>query len=114
MQTPPYIPLLQNGWIRIEGDHNQIPSLSDILVPIPFGYRGVLFHEEGPYLTNMSLIENLFRLNSMGVVFGEDFKQMYSPAAFMRELQTRAILKTDFISIQWRRKDQWELLTNKA
>jgi hypothetical protein len=39
------------------------------------------------------------KLNDIGILFGEDYKQDYSPAEFMRELQRQYILRKNFKSI---------------
>ena len=114
MNPPPYISLIQDGWIRIQGEFDSIPELAKLVAQIPFGYVGVLFAERGDYFKNVSLIETLMKVNAIGVAFGEDYKQIYSPAEFMRELQARAILKEDFRSIYWTGLDLWHLKTNPA
>lgn len=49
-----------------------------------------------------ALIELLLYLNRLGVLFGEDDKQYYSPAAYMRELQKGGRISTSFKSVAWR------------
>lgn len=54
---------------------------------------------EKDHFKSVPLIETLMMLNKAGIVFGEDYKQVYSPAAFMRELQMQGILRESFKSI---------------
>lgn len=114
MKPPPYISLIQDGWIRIEGDHPKIPELNQILTKIPFGHRGVLFEESGDYFKNISLISRLIELARFGVLFGADYKQMWSPAEFMRALQEQGIFREDFSSISWFGPGAWSLRGNPA
>ena len=114
MKPPPYISLIQDGWIRIEGDHHKIPELNQILSKIPFGYSGVLFEEKGDYAKNISLISCLIELAGFGISFGEDNKQMWSPAGLMRAFQEQGIFRQDFSSIAWSGPDAWSLRKNSA
>ena len=41
------------------------------------------------------------------VGFGEDFKQGWAPADFMRELQSRGRITDSFTAIAWRGPGQW-------
>jgi hypothetical protein len=112
MKPPPYISLIQDGWIRIEGDHHKFPELQPILTRIPFGYSGVLFEENGDYFRNISLISRLIELAGFGVSFGEDYKQMWSPAELMRAFQEQGILRQEFSSISWSGPGAWSLRKN--
>jgi hypothetical protein len=55
---------------------------------------------DGYLLDNVRLAEILCRLNDAGMIFGDD-SHGWSPAAIMRELQTRGIVKTPFTGILW-------------
>ena len=47
------------------------------------------------------LNEILISLNDLGILFGEDYKQVMAPADYMRDLQKKSILKKQFKSIGW-------------
>ncbi len=102
-----------DGNIRLEGDISLIKTGIFDFSKDPFGYSAISFQESNiSYFENVDLIEKLFVLNENGVVFGEDYKQMYSPAEFMRALQVKGILKNNFTSIFWSGPHKWELREN--
>ena len=57
--------------------------------------------------------ELLIKLNDLGLVFGEDYKQGWSPADIMRDLQDKEVLLKSFKSIYWEGQDKWKLKENK-
>ena len=57
--------------------------------------------------------ELLIKLNDLGLIFGEDYKQGWSPADIMRDLQDKEELSGSFKSIYWVGQDQWKLKDNK-
>lgn len=79
------------------------------------GFMTIHFDDtEKDFFKNIPLIETLMMLNKLGVVFGEDYKQDYSPAAFMRELQSQGILREPFKSIAFNinRFGDWTIKEN--
>lgn len=114
MKPPPYIPLIQGGWIRVEGDLNKIDGLTKIVRAKLFGSSGLKYDERHAPFDNEDLIAKLVELNDLGVAFGEDYKQACDPAGMMAEIQKRSILKGSFTSIYWTAPGQWHMRTNEA
>lgn len=80
-----------------------------------FGFTGIPFDSStASYFENIDLIQRLMELNEKGVLFGEDYKQGWSPADFMKELQEKGILREDFRSIYWTGPDNWHIRENKV
>lgn len=118
MKAPPYIALIQDGYICIENlDRSTKKSIEHKGLPLCRRhslYHAIRFAEtKTGYFENMSLIERLLDLNELGLVFGEDYKQAYSPAEFMRELQSKGILKVGFPSIYWSAPRKWHIKCNE-
>jgi hypothetical protein len=113
MKPPPYISLIQGGWIRIEGSLKAIQGLSDLAQSKLFGFSGLKYQERQSPFDNDDLISKLLELNTLGVAFGEDYKQACDPAGMMAELQKRAILRSPFTSIYWTGPGQWHLRINE-
>ena len=114
MEPPPYISLVQGGWIRIEGNFNRIEGLSDLAQSKLFGFSGLKYQERQSPFDNDDLIHKLIELNDLGVAFGEDYKQACDPAGMMAELQKRALLRSPFTSIYWTGPGQWHLRINQV
>jgi hypothetical protein len=77
------------------------------------GYQA-LAYPASPFgnLENGALIALLRKLNALGVLFGEDYKQGWSPADVMRELQERKLVAEPFTSIAWRGPGEWFTTTH--
>ena len=63
-------------------------------------------------LINNNRDEVLLKLNNLGIIFGEDYKQGWSPADIMRDLQDKGILEHEFKSIYWTGTNQWNIKDN--
>lgn len=115
---PPYVPIildhirLQSYTAELENELREKYNLT--VVQGNYGLEISYNSTTTPHFENEDLIEKLFILNKLGVLFGEDYKQMYSPAAFMRELQKREILKKSFTSIYWTGPDDFHYRENNG
>jgi hypothetical protein len=114
MKTPPYINIIQDGWISIKGDPARLKAGGVKLEHKWFLRRGISYTGPGPNLENANLIDTLLVLNTAGIAFLDDYKQGWPPADVMRELQKKGILKTSFTSIVWSGPGSWQLITNEA
>ena len=110
MKPPPYVTLIQTDYIQLAGDVNtsreSLVELGMVDCPnarwrIPFDSSNVNAFEDE------ALIALVTRLCELNVCFGEDFKQLCSPAAYMRELRSRGILDSPFDCIVFRGPNNW-------
>jgi len=101
--------------IRLEGDLTDLKKKGIKVKRKFFGFSGVAFDSSvTSHFDNIDLIERLMELNQGGALFGEDYKQAYSPADFMKELQERGILREDFQSIYWTGPGKWHIRKNNV
>ena len=70
------------------------------------------FKNEGDLHTNQDFINIFSLLNKAGIAFGEDYKQMYSPAESMRTLQSQGKITAPFTSIAWKGPGEWFTTVN--
>ena len=110
VKPPPYVTLIQTDYIQLAGDVNtsreSLVELGMVDCPnarwrIPFDSSNVNAFEDE------ALIALVTRLCELNVCFGEDFKQLCSPAAYMRELRSRGILDSPFDCIVFRGPNNW-------
>jgi len=101
--------------IRVTGDLSSLRGTDIKIERKLLGYSGVPFDNTvSSHFDNTDLIQKLMDLNDNGVLFGEDYKQLYCPASFMRELQIKGILKTAFKSIYWKGPQDWHTRENNV
>ena len=113
MKVPAYVCILTDSQICLSGGVGELraPLRNGILstrLGRELGYLSIKFNETGgPLHDNAELHVVMLELNRIGLKFGEDFKQGCSPAAYMRELHARGILRAPFSSIAWRGPGEW-------
>ena len=101
--------------IRLKGDLSRLAEKGIKVKRKFFGFSGIPFDSTvTSHFDNVDLIERLMELNRNQVLFGEDYKQAYSPADFMKELQEKGVLREDFRSIYWTGPDSWHVRENKV
>jgi hypothetical protein len=101
---PTYVPIIIPPLIRLayvtDGIKDKLRHQGLKVTKDKFSYYCIPYDDsEINDLKNISLVETLMKLNDIGVVFGEDYKQLCSPAELMRELQAERILRKKFKSI---------------
>lgn len=113
MKVPAYVCLLTDGQVCLSG------GVGDVRAPLRssplssrlgrhLGYLAITFHQAQPVpLANPDLQAVMAELNRLGLCFGEDCKQGWSPAEYMRELQRSGALRTAFTSIAWSGPGDW-------
>ena len=118
-KPPTYLPIILHPLVRLaslDADiRAKVVNEGLSLETDSYGYSCVRFDDvERSDLKNISLIELLMQLNELGVVFGEDYKQLCSPAGLMRDLQQEGILRVAFKSIAFGIKKQgdWQVTEN--
>ncbi|WP_146518981.1 hypothetical protein [Stieleria varia] len=113
MQPPAYVSLIHSEFVQLAGDVG-----SDLLVLEELGMIRsgscwqIPFSQSNPSaFEDRTLIELVSQLRSLGVKFGEDFKQMCDPATYMRELRSRSALDGGFDTIAFRGPQDWIITT---
>ena len=119
-KKPTYIPIILSSCIRLKYVTNDILKKlkkQKLDVVIDNDYYCIKYDDTTKdHFKNINLIETLMKLNDMGILFGEDFKQYFSPAEFMRELQREYILRKSFKSIGFNveKKGDWMIQDNTS
>lgn len=119
MKVPAYIDLILNNKISIAGDFVHLRErLSEL------GFRVNEDVTQSCYIcydsTNIDIFEDiglintLLKLRDLGFIFGEDYKQLYSPASYMRELIRRGYKIGDFQSIGFLSVNEFTVRTNSS
>ena len=109
MKPPTYITMIQEDTIFLRSLSKAAKDklkANNIQVSTKYLVDKVILIKE-----NMN--ETLIKLNDLGFVFGEDYKQGWSPADIMRDLQEKEELQKPFNSIYWLGPGQWKLKENK-
>jgi|CXWL01.1.fsa_nt_gi hypothetical protein len=113
MKVPAYVCLLTDGHVCLSG------GIGDVRAPLRssplstrlgrhLGYLAITFNQVQPIpFANTDLHVVMAELNRLGLCFGEDYKQGWSPAEFMRELQRSGALRAAFTAIAWRGPSDW-------
>lgn len=117
---PPYVLDVRGDMILLDGS---VDSISTKLGASP--YAADLCHDDLGHLClrfpidpiewhrNIPLMERLFFLQQVGVLFGEDYKLLCSPAEFMRELQYSRVFREPFDSLYRALGGRWGVRTNQ-
>ena len=84
---------------RIFGQQLREAGYADRLFVDEHGYSAVRFESGTDHFKNISLLTLCFLLNDLGIPFAADFKQLWSPAGFMGELQRQLVLRKAYRSI---------------
>mgnify|MGYP003144834090 CR=1 FL=1 len=109
MQPPPYVSLVQTDFVQLGGN---VESVFDALTELGMTSAGSRFQipfvssSSNPF-EDASLIELVANLRVLDVKFGEDYTDLCSPAAYMRELQARGTIDGPFDSIAFRGPGNW-------
>ncbi len=117
-KKPTYIPIILSSYIRLHYVTNDILEnlkKQKLDIVIENNYYCVKYDNTvNDHFKNINLIETLMKLNDIGILFGEDYKQHYSPAEFMRELKRQYILRKSFKSIgfNFKKKGDWIIHEN--
>lgn len=111
-KPPPYVSLIMGGYARIDNldkaakrelERRELPIVRDSC-----SCDAVRFGEpKGEIFADPKFIAVMQGLNGFGILFMEDYKQGWSPADHMRELQSRGIITVPFTSIAWRGPGDW-------
>jgi hypothetical protein len=110
-KMPVHVAIILSDCVRLHGDATELWSKlktlghAEKLFTDEHNYCAVRFEPGGSHDKNISLLTLLFLLNDLSVPFAEDFKQDYSPAAFMRWLQRDLVLKKPFRSVSGQFKE---------
>jgi hypothetical protein len=115
-KMPVHVAILFGDYVRLHGDTSELwPKLkalgyADRLFIDEGNYWAIRFEQGNPLNKNISLLTLLFLLNDLNVPFASDFKDICSPAQFMRELQTSLVLKKSFRSVsgQYKKYEDWD------
>jgi hypothetical protein len=102
---PVHIAIIFDDYVRLHGDVGHLwqqlqeAGYADRLFVDEQGYSAIRFIPGTPHAKNIPLLTLLFLLNDLGIPFAEDHTQLWSPAGFMRELQSELVLRKPFRSI---------------
>jgi hypothetical protein len=112
MKPPPHVAIVLPPFVRLgsldPARHDDLMGRGFAIERDDFGYHAVRFKDTGgDLLCNKDFVEIFQRLNDAGLAFQEDVKQLWSPADFMRELQSSGTIGAPFTAISWRGADKW-------
>ena len=118
---PVHVAIIFSDYVRIHGDVTQLwqqlreAGYADRLFIDEYGYWAIRFERGTSHFKNISLLTLLFLLNDLGIPFSGDFKQDWSPSAFMQELQWQLVLRKSFRSISaWSASGQsWSCIVHE-
>lgn len=102
---PVHVAIIFDDHVRLHGDVGHVwqqlreAGYTDRLFTDEAGCSAIRFEPATPHAKNISLLTLLFLLNDLGIPFAEDHTQLYSPSAFMSELQSALVLRKAFRSI---------------
>jgi hypothetical protein len=102
---PVHVAIIFSDHVRLHGDVEHLwqqlreAGYADRLFIDDSGYSAIRFDPATPHTKNISLLTLLFLLNDLGIPFAEDHTQLWSPSAFMSELQSGLVLRKAFRSI---------------
>jgi hypothetical protein len=102
-EPPPYVSDVTETFIELKSlDDSKRAELASLGFTIErYGWDRELVRfpaADGYLFDNAKFVEVFCRLNAAGMIFGDD-SHGWPPAAIMRELQTRGIVKTPFTGI---------------
>ena len=102
---PVHVAIIFDDYVRLHGDVAHLwqqlrdAGYGDRLFIDEHGYSAVRFESGTDQFKNNSLLALCFLLNGLDIPFATDFKQLWSPADFMRELQRQLVLRKAYRSI---------------
>jgi hypothetical protein len=103
--VPVQVAIIFEDYVRVNGDVSHLwprmreAGYADKLFTDEHGYSAIRFEPGADHFKNIPLLTLLLLLNDLGIPFAADFKQLWSPASLMQELQRKRVLRKPFHSI---------------
>lgn len=114
-KVPAYVAHISAGHVFLVGDVRAVKNLirssalSNRLTRGLFGWKVHFTEGPGGHLENGDLQDVVAALASVGIAFGEDYKQGWSPADVAREFRKRGLVVVPIKTIAWSGPGRWHV-----